>query len=56
MSTASLPRHIVVIGAASGAGAPVAALGERLVTKVETVPQAGHFPLLVVGDHARSNA
>lgn len=89
-------RHIVVIGAASGAGAPdaatadgpdalrhhqvfhdtplrhvewdsilrtpraardtplhaVAALGERLAAKVETVLQAGHFPLVVGGDHS----
>jgi arginase len=89
-------RHVVVIGAASGAGAPdpataagpaalrryqafhdaplqrvewdailrvpraardtplhaVAALGERLAHEVESVLQAGLFPLVVGGDHA----
>jgi len=93
---APAPRNIVVIGAASGAGAPdpatsggpdalrryrvfhdtplqhvawdailrvppdaqdtplhaVAALGERLAHEVAAVLQAGHFPLVVGGDHS----
>jgi arginase len=95
--TSDLPtRSIIVIGAASGAGAPdpataegpnalrhyrvfhdtplqhvewdailrvpraardtplhaVAALSARLAAEVETVLQAGHFPLVVGGDHS----
>jgi arginase len=93
---ASAPRNIIVIGAASGAGAPdpataegpdalrryqvfhysplqhvewdailrvpleaqdtplhaVAALGTRLAAEVQAVLQAGHFPLVVGGDHS----
>ncbi|MHB1186085.1 arginase [Thiobacillus sp.] len=97
MNPTSTPhRTLVVIGAASGAGAPdpacaegpdalrryrvfhdtplqhvewdailrvpreaqdtplhaVAALGTRLAAEVETVLQAGHFPLVVGGDHS----
>ncbi|MDP2029868.1 MAG: arginase [Thiobacillus sp.] len=96
MTSVSLPRNIIVIGAASGAGAPdpgcaqgpealrryqvfhdtplqhvewdailrvprdvrdtplhaVAALGARLAAAVEAVLQAGHFPLVVGGDHS----
>jgi len=96
MTSVSLPRNIIVIGAASGAGAPdpgcakgpealrryrvfhdtplqhvewdailrvprderdtplhaVAALGTRLSAEVEAVLQAGHFPLVVGGDHS----
>ena len=97
MNPTSTPhRTLVVIGAASGAGAPdpacaegpdalrryrvfhdtplqhvewdailrvpreaqdtplhaVAALGARLAAEVETVLQAGHFPLVVGGDHS----
>jgi len=96
MKPAASSRTLVVIGAASGAGAPdpgcaegpdalrhyrvfhdtplqhvawdailhvpreaqdtplhaVAALGERLAAEVETVLQAGHFPLVVGGDHS----
>ena len=92
----SSPRKIMIIGAASGAGAPdpataegpdalrryqafhdsplqhvewdailrvprdardtplhaVAALGARLAAEVESVLQAGHFPLVVGGDHS----
>ena len=92
----SAPRSIIVIGAASGAGAPdpataegpdalrhyrvfhdtplqhvewdsilrvpheaqatplhaVAALGAQLAAEVEAVLQAGHFPLVVGGDHS----
>ncbi|HSJ81890.1 MAG TPA: arginase family protein, partial [Thiobacillus sp.] len=92
----SSPRNIMIIGAASGAGAPdpataegpdalrryrafhdsplqhvewdailrvprdaqdtplhaVAALGARLAAEVESVLQAGHFPLVVGGDHS----
>ena len=93
---ASTPRSIIVIGAASGAGAPdpacaegpnalrrwrvfhdtplqhvewdgilrvpraqedtplhaVAALSARLAAEVEAVLHAGHFPLVVGGDHS----
>jgi arginase len=96
MKPAPAPRSIVVIGAASGAGAPdpataegpdalrhyrafhdtplqhvawdailrvpraqqdtplraVAALSARLAAEVEAVLQAGHFPLVVGGDHS----
>jgi arginase len=96
MKPAASSRTLVVIGAASGAGAPdpgcaegpdalrryrvfhdtplqhvawdailrlpreaqdsplhaVAALGERLAAEVETVLRAGHFPLVVGGDHS----
>jgi arginase len=96
MKPAASSRTLVIIGAASGAGAPdpgcaegpdalrhyrvfhdtplqhvawdailhvpraaqdtplhaVAALGERLAAEVETVLQAGHFPLVVGGDHS----
>ncbi|MDP3421060.1 MAG: arginase family protein, partial [Thiobacillus sp.] len=96
MNEAAVPRALVIIGAASGAGAPdpatatgpaalrraavfhdtppqrvewdaiirvpreamdtplhaVAALGERLADEVESVLQAGRFPLVVGGDHS----
>jgi len=96
MNETAAPRALVIIGAASGAGAPdpatatgpaalrraavfhdtplqhvawdailrvprdatgtplhaVAALGERLADEVESVLQAGRFPLVVGGDHS----
>ncbi|MDP3421155.1 MAG: arginase [Thiobacillus sp.] len=96
MQGTAAPRSLIIIGAASGAGAPdpttatgpaalrraavfhdtplqhvawdailrvprdatdtplhaVAALGERLADEVASVLQAGHFPLVVGGDHS----